>query len=438
MPGPAAGRAVAEGSGAAPLAESAGVARSALAFGGLSSDSPRSARLCAMLATLSLGAVLPMLMVVANKSAPATLAAGALFANLAVILAGRGEELKRRYMALLSSRTTLIAAAVVALFVVSFAWTVDAGMTRRGLIEGVPELVFALATAAAWPLAARPGDVRWLAWGLVGAAALIVFEHGTGMPLHALVRARGEAWDLKRSAIPPALLLWPAVAYYVAHGRRLVPLGLFAAACVGIVFSHSGAPGFALIVGAASYALASLAPRAALAFFAAILLFLILVAPWTGTLASRVLPNQVESALSEEHASHRIQIWTAFERRVHDRPILGHGFDSSFKVSTAARPGGVPPAADNAMMVDNHPHNIFLQFWVELGLLGGLAAAGVAAFALRRIGESDLAARPTRLALLASIVAIGLVGLSAWQPWWLASIAVSLIWFDLFRLRPDL
>ena len=29
-----------------------------------------------------------------------------------------------------------------------------------------------------------------------------------------------------------------------------------------------------------------------------------------------------------------------------------------------------------------------------------------------------------------TVVGVGLVGLSAWQPWWIASIAAALLWFD--------
>ena len=398
---------------------------------------PPAAHLCAVLASVCLGTVLPVLMVLANKSAPATLGAAALLANAAVFLAGRSQDLKLRYRALLSSPTALVIGAVVALFVASFAWTIDPAFTRRGLVEGLPELAFALAVAAAWPLVARRSDFRWLVFGLLGAAALIVFENRAGMPLHALIRSRGEAWDLKRSAIPPVLLLWPAAAVCVARGRAPLAVGLYASAVIGVIFSHSGSPALALAVGAAGYFLGRFRPRLAVGLFGLVFAVLILVSPWTGTVASRIVPAAAENALSEEHAAHRLQIWTAFEARVHDRPILGHGFDTSFKVSAAPRPGNVPPGPNNQAMLNIHPHNIFLQFWVELGLVGAIAAAGVAAFVLFRLARVDPAALAPRLGLLASVLAIGLVGLSAWQPWWLASIAASLIWFDMLDAAPE-
>ena len=373
-------------------------------------------------------------MVVANKSAPATFAVAALFANLAALAAGRGFDLKRRYLALLTSRTALVIAAVVALFAASLAWSIDRHFTTRGLVEGVPELAFALAMSAAWPLVARRSDFRWLILGLLCAAALMVFEKSAGMPLHALVHARGEAWDLKRSAIPPVLLLWPALAYCASCRRWLLAAGLVVAALVGIVVAHSGAPGLGLGLAAAGVCLALLAPRVAVGVFGVVLLGLIVAGPWTGTLASRLLPAGTETALSEEHAAHRLRIWTAFEERAHDRPLLGHGYNTSFKVSVAPRPGAVAPGPDDEVMLDIHPHNIFLQFWVELGVLGGLAAAAVSAFMLSRMWRLSAAALAPRLGLLASVVGVGLVGLSAWQAWWLATIAASLIWFDVLDL----
>lgn len=398
---------------------------------------PPAAGLCAFLSSLTLGSLLPILMVLANKSAPATLGAAALLANVAALLAGQGRELRLRYAALLASPVALVVVAVLALCAASFAWTIDPGFTRRGLVEGIPGLAFALAVAAAWPLVARRGDFLWLIVGLLGAAALIVFENRAGMPLHALIRSRGEAWDLKRSAIPPVLMVWPAITYCVARGRPLLALGLYASALVGVLFSHSGSAAFALGAGAASYVLARFAPKLAVGLFALGMAALILMAPWSGTIASRFMPAEAESALSEEHAAHRLQIWNAFEVRAHDRPILGHGFDTSFKVSTAPHPGGIPPGPEDHVIMNLHPHNIFLQFWVEFGVLGAMAAAAAAAFVLKRLTGFRAGEMAARLGLLASVVAIGLVGLSAWQPWWLASIATALIWFAMLDRLSD-
>ncbi len=393
-------------------------------------DAPALARMLAVSAAMVLGAALPVLMVVANKSAPAALAAAALLANAAALLGGRRRELGARYRALVASRETALVVAVIGLFVASFAWTIDAGMTRRGLVEGLPELVFALGTAAAWPLVAEKRDSRWLMVGIVGAGLLILFEHLAGMPLHALARARGEAWDMKRSAMPPTLLVWPAVLLCLA-GRKVWMVGVLAiAVAIGVTASHSGAAAAAAGCGALLFAIALVAPRFGLGLLAAGLAVLLLTAPWTGSILSRDLPADATVTLQEEHAEHRLVIWNAFEKRGFDHPLLGHGFDASFKVATSPRPGGAAPPPDSARIVDFHPHDIMLQFWVELGLLGLATAAAVFCFLLARLVPRRGVPLASRLGLFVTVIGIGIVGLSAWQPWWLAGIAAALLWFD--------
>ena len=71
-----------------------------------------------------------------------------------------------------------------------------------------------------------------------------------------------------------------------------------------------------------------------------------------------------------------------------------------------------------------------LQFWVELGLLGLTTAAAVCSFLLAKLMPKRGVPLAGRLGLFVTVIGIGLVGLSAWQPWWLASIAAALLWFD--------
>ena len=142
--------------------------------------------------------------------------------------------------------------------------------------------------------------------------------------------------------------------------------------------------------------------------------------------------------LGEQHASHRIAIWGAFERHIWERAVEGHGFDTSFRI--AAQDEGRAPGTN---VIDNiHPHNVLLQAWVEFGLLGAVwvSAALIHIFArLYRMSEMD---RASRLGFLISAAVVTLVGLNAWAPWWLAVTAVCLGYFivlrdgDRFPVRP--
>ena len=396
----------------------------------LAAEAPPASRALATLAAALLGFALPVLMVIANKSAPATFVAAALAANGAALLAGRPGALGARYRALASAPPTLLVLSAAALCGVSLAWSIEPRLTGRGLLEAAPELAAALGLAAAWPLVSRPQNALWLYGGIAAAGLLILGEHLFGMPLHALVGARGEAWDLKRSAVPPLLLLWPAVLPLWTNRLFAAAAALAVAVATGIAAAHSGAPGAALACGAALFALALAAPRTALGFTSLGFAVLVLTAPWTGSLLSRALPPDARAELREEHAEHRLAIWTAFEHRGFDRPWLGHGFDTSYAVAEAPRPGGMPAPTDSAWIIGFHPHDIVLQVWVELGALGLAATAALFGFVVMLLRRRRGAALATRLGLAVAVMGVGLVGLSAWQPWWLAAVAAALLWFD--------
>ena len=235
---------------------------------------------------------------------------------------------------------------------------------------------------------------------------------------------------MKRSAMPPVLLLWPAIVLCLAK-KQLWMIGVLAVAvAIGVAAAHSGAPAAAAACGAVLFVIALAAPRVGLGLLAAGLAVLLVTAPWTGSILSRDLPADTTVTLQEEHAEHRLVIWNAFEKRGFDHPLLGHGFDASFKVATSPRPGGAPPPPDSARIVDFHPHDIILQFWIELGLLGLATAAVVCCFLLAKLAPRRGVPLASRLGLFVTVIGIGLVGLSAWQPWWLASIAAALLWFD--------
>lgn len=385
----------------------------------------------AVAASVTLCVLLPVVMVVANKSAPATLALGSVLANASALLAGRWQALARRYRETLVTGSGLLLAVFLAWSILSVTWSISAPMTWRGVRETAPELVFGWALAAAWPMVSGRNDLRLFSLGIVLSALLIAFEAGTHLILHQLLGARAFAFDLKRSSIPPLLLLWPAVALaeHVRHRRMIVLLVIFAE--VGSAVSHSSASIVAVALGSGVYLLARAAPRFALGLYAAVIVLCVATAPWTGTLASWIVSPRVGHLLAEQHAEQRVAIWTAFEHRIFERAFLGHGFDTSFRIADAAgTPDGRP---GEEVIQDIHPHNQLMQVWIDFGLVGAfgvLLGLWWLMSRLRSLPVPDLAAR---LAFLASATMMGLVGVQAWDAWWLATLATSWAAFTTIR-----
>ena len=395
-----------------------------------------AARLCGHGSGITLGICLPVVMVVSNKSAPVFLVLGALFSIASVVLAGRTPALVARARMLMQNPAAVMIGAILILMGTSLLWSTDRALTARGLIEGLPVLVSAFVCAAAWPLVFRRGDERFLLAGVAAAALLIGVEKGDDLALHRLVGSRDFHSDLKRSAVPLAILLWPALAFCKLTGKAAVPTSLVALVVAGVVLAHSGASFFALIAGGLAFAVARWWPGPALGVVTFGLVVIVIGSGWAGTSAKHGLAAPLVSGLSSVHAAQRIRIWRAFERRVFERPALGHGFNTSQGVSPDLLPEDMTPELSSRSLARIHPHSMFLQIWVELGMAGIAASLASVLFVLSRIGRSA-ADLPLHLGLFLTIVCIGLVSMSAWQPWWLAVTATSLLWLRVARQEPS-
>ena len=110
----------------------------------------------------------------------------------------------------------------------------------------------------------------------------------------------------------------------------------------------------------------------------------------------------------------RVGYWTYALERIAEKPLGGWGLDASRAFSPH---------------IQLHPHNGPLQLWLELGLLGAVAAALVWVFAFRRLARD---ARSLVAAGTAGSAAVylffGAISFGVWQEWWLGLAAMTVIW----------
>jgi len=134
-------------------------------------------------------------------------------------------------------------------------------------------------------------------------------------------------------------------------------------------------------------------------------------------LDARLTPYLSESWLQ------RLGYWRKAVDWIQARPLPGWGLDAS----RAFGPG-----------IQLHPHDAALQVWMELGLIGAVAAAIVWASifsGLSRPRRTPAAAAAT--ATSAAYLAFGAVSFGVWQEWWLALGALSaLACILVLRARP--
>ncbi len=202
-----------------------------------------------------------------------------------------------------------------------------------------------------------------------------------------------------------------------------------------IMVSGSSAASLGAILGLGAFWLARSWPRVAGPLLGAVLAGFMIAAPWLPSL----LPDPRVSMAGIDHlpnsAVHRIMIWQTTASRIHERPWLGHGFDTSrslYPQSTSAevrfaRPTIGKSEGVNAEPIPLHPHNMALQVWLEMGALGALAALAVLLSVLAALARAPLGAaeRAAGYGFFVAALAIAATAYGAWQSWWLSALGLN-------------
>ncbi|MFN9032452.1 MAG: O-antigen ligase family protein [Alphaproteobacteria bacterium] len=219
------------------------------------------------------------------------------------------------------------------------------------------------------------------------------------------------------------LLAPPALA--AVSGRTRWILGLVLGAGIigpALVFGYDApllALACAILAAGLVLGLPSLAPRLLAGLSAGGVLLAPVLAKGAFALG---LDERIAPLLSESWLQ-RLGYWGKAVDWIWARPLPGWGLDAS----RAFGPG-----------IQLHPHNAPLQIWMELGLIGAVAAAIVWASIFS--GLSRPVRTPAAAAATATAVAyliFGAVSFGVWQEWWLALGALSaLACILVLRARP--
>ena len=391
-------------------------------------------RWAARLAGFCLGLVMPLAMVYANKSTPAVLGLALLFSAAALPRGHWRSEVGPALALWAHSPLGRIGALFTVWALVTIGWSVSPHASLVAFGQAIAPVLIGAGVLLLFPRVTKADAITFLLAGVVVAGALIVVDLNTDLLVRRLLGVRAENFAFNRSVVTLALLFWPLLAGLSPGGRAIIGPPLFCGMVAVVASSDSGTSVMALAAGAAAYAIALLAPRLARALAIAGVLAALAVAPIVGRLAEAVATSEMQRALSSAHTAERIAIWKAFGALVASWWRIGTGFASSGFILSDPRSASVPEAL-RPDLGWGHPHNIFLQIWSELGVVGVLLAAAGLAVALAtslRPGSRQLA---FRTAFAVSAVAIGCVSHGAWQAWWLALVAACLAWFMVTEQR---
>jgi len=361
---------------------------------------------------------------------------------LAAMVAVANRRFRDRAWPNFSGFPAVICALAMIWSAVSVFWSIDPPAAHVSKLVRLAILLFAGFALLDCARALRPEErdrfqKLMLAGFALAAIMLLVDRAFEGPILRALPDINGH-WtgvitQFNRGVTVLALMIWPVT---LALWRRSP-----AQAIIGCLFALVLVSGFAstaailaVAAGILCCALTFYLPRI-LPYFVA---FGVLVAVFAGPFVSQHIAPPDDVALGElpipNSAHHRLLIWRFTADKIGERPLLGWGFNSSKTIPGNTRSLGIGPPA-----LPLHPHNVWLQWWLELGVVGAILGAVLIGGIAWRLREPNMARaeRAISLALLVAAFLIGGVAYGAWQSWWIAAILFAVVFMAGSLNPPD-
>lgn len=268
------------------------------------------------------------------------------------------------------------------------------------------------------------------------AAAALMFEGLSGGYLRSIIPPTDESplrWRdmtaLGRGVTAVAPLVFPAAALLRAlTGSWSVAFTPAIAAFVAAIQFSIFANVVAIAAGALVFAAALARPRLVLKIVGAAFLFALLVSPFVaGALRAESILEGGADAIDLSWAQ-RVIVWReAGALAIEQCFPLGCGADFARALSAQGETIEIGASGIALPQMPIHPHNLFIQIWLELGL-PGVAAFGFAMFAvlwaLLRVRLDSATSAAITAALSAAFISV-MFEASLWQVWRLAVFALA-------------
>jgi exopolysaccharide production protein ExoQ len=376
----------------------------------------------AMAAAVALGVALPLLLVPATKSSALSLSVAAAFSVVAAIAGGAWRHIAGSAVRAALSPLGITALLLLAFMAASIPFAHAPGASAGQYLQFTVVIAAGAVLGIAFPAVAPRRRAFLFALGANLTAVLIYADLKTGLWLRTMTGGRVQTFTYNRGLVTLTVLIWPLLALIVASRKLWLIPPLAIALPLAVSTGDSGTAVVALAAGIAVFPVAALLPRLTLITGLGGALLLLAVQPWIGSLMKLLLGQSFHQRFSGAHSGERVDIWLSFEAAVKAKWLFGSGFASSLNMQDAPVAAFVPPERVT-MLGASHPHNAFLQIWVELGLVGASIAAVLIALVFRAIAGMRPGLQPFALTCMAVVMLVALVSHGAWQAWWAAILA---------------
>lgn len=249
-----------------------------------------------------------------------------------------------------------------------------------------------------------------------------------GSPKHVKIAADGSVdkiglYVLNRNLAALNLVLWPGLALltltFAKRHAMLVASGVLIVATVAVYRSEHETSMLALPAAMLAFVQARASARWALGLLTTgWVVATLLVAPLTLV----AYANDLHLAKwIPETGRNRIILWSYTTEQWRNAPILGIGVASTKSLDDKNAPTAVKPDGFTyPLRTGRHAHNIYLQTWYELGIVGAVLLLAVGLAILRTMGRMPERIMPFALAGFASAAVTAAFSWGLWQVWFMA------------------
>ena len=276
-------------------------------------------------------------------------------------------------------------------------------------------------------------------YGMLMAFAMLTVELSSDGWVLGHFKTPADKWEFHKPAVILMSMIGPLLAYW-AHQRRWL---VFSALIIDIAYIQSkldsDAVSGALVIAIICLILFIVSKRL-FNVLSAILVIGCLSSPF---IAQHVLtPNNFETyipKLNDPHYFHRLYIWNYTAKRGAERFWTGFGMDASRHIQFKEElrwnqkkiddNGMVILQPMNAHTISMHPHNAFLQWWLELGFIGIVLISILLMSILRSLHQvTTIHGRWVQACLRITPFVVGLiacVSYGIWQNWWMTTLIMT-------------
>lgn len=231
---------------------------------------------------------------------------------------------------------------------------------------------------------------------------------------------------LSRNFAPTTLILWPTLylvgASFTSDSQSTVRLSILAVIALAIFASDHESSKLALVVGCAIFSLAWFSVRyARRVLYIGWVVACLFIVPIAHASHSAGLQN---ANWLQASARERVNIWYQTATVVSEAPWIGHGVRSAY-VRSARSAKSEKSKPNSPVSTSSHPHNLYLQVWYELGILGAVLLLWFGIRCLSAVDRLPHRAHRYALAFLSSCAALLATSYGLWQTWLLALLAIA-------------